>query len=330
MPAPGAVDTSVRIPAAVKAASAQADEAYKAVYQPAAPEPEQPAADVAAQPAEDVTQKVTPETPPTEPAAADTSWERRFKSMKGRYDKDVRVMSEQITTLQRALSAAEARGADPAPTAPARERLITPEEEETYGSDFLGVVAKKAREELAPLLAEKDHKIAELERRLEGVGGYVQQVTREQLFTGLDAQVPEWRDLNDDPAFIQWLQLPDAYSGAIRQSLLDRALERNDFPRVIAFFKGFLSEEAAVAPRKSEAVSSHQVADKVPLETFAAPGRARSAAANTAPAEKPTFTGAQIDTFYADVRAGRFRGREADKDKLEREIFAAIQDGRIR
>ena len=69
-------------------------------------------------------------------------------------------------------------------------------------------------------------------------------------------------------------------------------------------------------------------AGKVPLEAFAAPGRAKTAAA-TAPAEKPIITRAQIATFYADKAAGKYRGKEAEADRLERMIFEAQRDGRI-
>jgi hypothetical protein len=62
--------------------------------------------------------------------------------------------------------------------------------------------------------------------------------------------------------------------------------------------------------------------------TLAAPGRAKSAAA-AAPAEKPFFTSAQITRFYADVNSGKYRGREADKAKLEAQIFDAQREGRI-
>lgn len=130
---------------------------------------------------------------------------------------------------------------------------------------------------------------------------------RRNLETTLDTQVPSWRDVNVAQEFHSWLALPDLFSGAIRHELLKAAYEQNDTPRVLAFFKGFLAQEAASAPAPygqtqpaPADATQGDASGKIPLETFAAPGRAKTAAAPVAPAEKPTFTHAQIAKFYAD------------------------------
>jgi hypothetical protein len=88
--------------------------------------------------------------------------------------------------------------------------------------------------------------------------------------------------------FHDWLKLPDSFTGAIRHKLLTAAYEQNQTPQVLAFFNGFLAQEAALAPVTPGAPAP--AADgKIPLDTLAAPGRAKTAAAN-APVEKPTFT----------------------------------------
>ena len=78
---------------------------------------------------------------------------------------------------------------------------------------------------------------------------------------------------------------------------------------MLAFFNGFLAQEAALAPA-IPGVPAPAADGKIPLDTLAAPGRAKTAAAN-APVEKPSFTTAQIAQFYADSSRGKYRGREA-------------------
>jgi hypothetical protein len=112
--------------------------------------------------------------------------------------------------------------------------------------------------------------------------------------------------------------------------MLKAAYTQGNAHRVVAFFNGFLAEEAAVAPAKAEPGRRTEKVAKVPLETLAAPGRAKAAAATSAPAEKPIITRAQITQFYADVAAGRYRGRDEERRKQEEAIFAAQSDGRIR
>jgi hypothetical protein len=213
----------------------------------------------------------------------------------------------------------------------AADRLITPDELNDYGEEFLNLVGKKAREEISPEVKSLKSEIAQLKSQLSGVNGYVANDAQSRLEQHLDNSVANWRELNYNPDFLSWLALPDSYSGAIRHELLKEAWDRRDASRVANFFKGFLAEEAVVAPVDQEPDRTGSPVSKVPLESLAAPGRAKTAASgNTTPAEKPTFTRAQIAAFYADAASGKFRGREADKERLERQIFEAQRDGRIR
>ena len=337
-------DPNVKIPAAVRASAAFAQELHQQVYNPPDADAEKQG-EAASQdvPRElDASSLLNSEAAPQEqrPAPAtetqvtqtgnESSWEHKYNSMKGRYDRaqsQISAMSERISQLE-TLIATQPPMPEPASRETAPTRLVTPEEETEYGSEFLSVVGKKAREELAPLISQYEEKIASLEARLHGVQGHVVQSSQEKMFSTLDTKLPDWRDVNTNPEFLDWLRLPDPYSGAIRHDMLKAAYERHDAPRVLAFFNGFLAEEAAVAPANSGPDQTPK--GKVPLENFAAPSRAKSAAAQNAPAEKPGFTAAQISAFYSDVRAGKFRGREAEKDRIERQIFEAQRLGLIR
>lgn len=341
---PGQVDPNVKIPDAIKARAAAADAAFAAAYGQEEPksdgvqetnEAEEPAPaeakDTEAPKAE--AKSVTPEgnEQPAPKQDDDQSWEHRYKSMKGRYDRaesQIRQMSEQITSLQNLMATMQTAQA-PEPSEMDAERLITPEEENDYGQDFLNVVGKKAKEEISRVSKKYEAKIAELEAKLQNVNGYVEQDARGRMEQTLDREIPNWKDINFNKDFLTWLKLPDPYSGVIRHELLKAAYTRNDTPRVLAFFNGFLAEEAAVDPANAETGRSEAPA-KLSLEQFAAPGRAKTAAASGAPAEKPIFTRAQIAKFYAESAAGKFRGKEAEKDRLEAQIFEAEREGRIR
>ena len=341
-------DPNLKLPPAVLAAAARSEEMFKLQSEQPSEEPEQQSEEFEQQnsgspetSAQDMLDEREQSASTTQKTAStskvsedDESWEHRYKSMKGRFDRSqdqIRYLTDQIAGLQNVIATMQqppAAGAAPAETL--AERLITPEEEQDYGSEFLAVVGKKAKEELAPVIGQYEKKIRELEQRLAGVGNYVEQDAKSRMFSQLDERMPQWRELNRDKGFLDWLKLPDAYSGVIRHELLKAAYERNDGPRVLAFFDGFLAEEAAVAPETSQQDLGAPAPNKVSLDKFSAPGRAKSAAATTAPAEKPLITRAQIAKFYADVNAGKYRGREADKDRQEKVIFEATRDGRIR
>ena len=343
-----AADPNVKMPRAVKRAAARSEEAFNAQSgksDAAAPEPnpEEPIV-------QDTTSEVTPtgnepapqeQIPPEQPARTASSevasqeidWKHRYESMKGRFDRlqvTVRDMGDTITNLQNVIASMQVTKATSAEQ-PSLPRLITPEEENEFGSEFLGVVGKKAKEELLPEVVTLREKIARMEEQLTRREQAASMDAQQRLQLALDEQIPDWRAINVAPEFHQWLALPDTFSGAIRHELLKAAFERNDTPRVIAFFKGFLAEEAAVTPATaSPGTSTETNSGKIPLEQLAAPGRAKTAAATNAPAEKPTFTRAQIAKFYADSTAGKFRGREAEKNRIEAQIFEAEREGRIR
>ena len=341
------VDETVKIPAAVRAAAERAAKFYEQPETEPAEKPEETAANGNEEAKSEETpantapenfetpaptaQEITSE--PTDEAKT-VDWERRFNAMKGRYDRaeqQTRQLAEQIQSLQQIIAQLEATKAPAARESEIKlEKLITPEEENDYGQDFLKVVGKKAKEELLPEIRKYEDKIAELEAKLAGVNGYVAQDARGRMLSVLDEKLPNWREVNRDDNFISWLQLPDLYSGDIRHSLLKAAYERNDANRVLAFFTGFLAEEAAMSPAEARTEETRAPAPVLDPKSLAAPGRAKSAAASSAPAEKPIFTRAQIAKFYADAAAGKFRGKEAERDRLEMQIFEAEREGRIR
>lgn len=340
-------DPNVKMPAAVRAAAARSQEMFNQ-YRDGGPV-EEPAAAAEAVTPEGNIEEPASFTQPTEPVAAapvetqpapaaptegEESWEHKYKSMHGRFlrsQDSIRTLSEQISNLQSVIATMQV-----APAAPAQmpeleaEKLITPEEAADYGEDFLKVVGKRAREEMAPVIKGYQAKIAELEQKLNGVSGAVQQTSHEKLLSKLDENLPQWRDLNTNEGFIDWLRLPDPYSGAIRHDMLKAAYAQGNASRVLAFFNGFLAEEAVVAPAGQEPDPQVTKVPKVPLANLAAPGRAKTAASASAPAEKPIITRAQIAAFYADLANGKYRGRDAEKNKAEAMIFEAQRDGRIR
>ena len=285
-------DPNTFIPPAVRRMAEQADAAFRAQSgqpeqppgespppkPPGAPEP--PPGD---RPPPEVTREVTPPlraeaAPPAETPADEESWERRYNGILGRYkrqENDVRGMSEQIASMQNLIASMQRPAETPAELRP--QSLLTPEEVSEYGQEFLGVVARRAKEELNPEVNALRQKLTSLEKQLATTAE--QNTTRErfQMEALLDQRLPQWRDINYMEEFKQWLALPDTYSGAIRHELLKTAYAQNNTPRVLAFFKGFLDQEAAFVPRGGE---PHQVAElqnggKVPLESFARTGQSQ-------------------------------------------------------
>jgi len=323
------VDTNVRLPAAVVAATQRALALQEAMRKEAAGEaPEAPPAE-------------TPPTPPAPAPTPETDMEHKLRSTEGRLAK---AESERKTLAARLAALEAQRPAQPQPQRPQPQpqpappaKLVTPEEEEEYGSEFLSVVGKKAREELASEMFKIQRQLNELSAGVGTVQTAVVTDAREKMKSQLDEAMPEWRTINYDDKFLSWLALPDAFSGVIRHELLKSAYTSNQTARVLNFFKAFVAEEAAgsppspgngTPPAPTNGSATPQPA-KIPLESLAAPGRASPAAPGPTPADKPVITRQQITQFYADVAAGKYRGREAEKLENDAEIILAANEGRI-
>lgn len=276
--------------------------------------------------------------PQQQPPADEQTWEQRARSLQGRYDTLQRNYSQQggrIDELERLINTLKVRGAeDPpaAPAAPVKQKFVTPEEATEYGDEFLNVVGKRAREEYFPEFDELATRLKRLEGRVDGVGTVLEKNQANDVYAGLNSEVPDWKEVNRHPDFHAWLDEPDLFSGRIRKDMLQEAFTRHEAQRVVSFFRGFL--EAAGSPPSQQASeptpspNGNGTTGKRSLEEFAAPGRARSAPQQLPP-DKPVYTSAWIAKFTADKIAGKYRGREADADAIEQDIYRAQHEGRI-
>jgi len=283
------------------------------------------------------------------PPAADTKatyWHRRYRSMKGRYDHELPRYKHSLDQAnQRIMELTAQARSTPAPVPPAPTVSDGPVSNDTLlASGFTQDEIDMWGPEMAQSIYRVSAKMASAATaHINGRVAQIQNSTLEQeaavMFDTLAKQVPTWREVNTDPRFLTWLALPDPMSGVIRQELLSKAFEENKSSRVVAFFKGFLSEEPPAAPAVPSSVPPTPVptavipapaprSQRIPLEALAAPGGARSSA-QPAPTEKPHYTPAGIGQFLDQKARGLWRGREAEADAIEADIFLAQSEGRV-
>jgi len=344
-------DPHAKIPASVLAASAAADELHKKLYgkkdEPQDPpkDPDPAPAETKADatppkeptPPEDAKPAETPVTPKSNDTAApkEQNWEHAYKSVNGRYQsamQTVRSLNERIAQLEQTIASMQAAPPTPAPAPKSADTsaasLLTDQERQEYGDEFLSVVGKRAKQELGGDVEALRAQVTELQQRLGNTQQVIAKSDREKMKDSLTSAIPNWTTVNHDQNFHDWLALQDPISGVIRHNILKAAWGRNDTARVTAIFKGFLAEQAPGTPT-SEQPAPTPPAGKVPLEQLAAPGRAKTAADTGSPAEKPILSRVQIQQFYAEKAAQKWRGRENDAAAFEQQIFAAMKEGRI-
>lgn len=282
---------------------------------------------------------VTPPAPAPAPAAEPAPTEdQRYRSLQGRHDalqRNYSATAEELRKAQDRLAALEAAAANPpaaAPAAPTYEKLVTPQEEDEYGQEMLSVVERKAKEVFSPELAALAARLQRIEGQVTNVVQVNSRTAQEKMYDHLNDKVANWKDLNQDDGFKDWVGGVEPFSGRTRRDLLLEAFSRQDGPRVAQFFTGYL--EATGNPQEKQAKDETPPAPtpgtgaRPSLADFAAPGRARTVPPPASP-DKPVYTAANITKFMADKIAGKYRGREADADAIERDIFLAQSEGRI-
>jgi len=115
----------------------------------------------------------------------------------------------------------------------------------------------------------------------------------------------------------------DPLTGISRQTYLEDAQRMMDAGRVSNFFRAWLEDtgQANVAQTKGRAASSE-------LEKQVTPGRTKSSGSPQSNKAK-MYTPQDIQKFFSDVRQGKYKGREQERDRMERDIFAAQRENRI-
>lgn len=261
------------------------------------------------------------------------TWEQKYKTLQGMYNAEVprmkaenRELTSRVSQMEQLLSTLNNQPvAQPESTDP----LITDKDVQEYG-DSIDVMRRAAREEVAQANA----RVAQLEKQvmqmqtsvvpqMNQISHAQAQSATQQFWADLSNKVPEWNDINNDQNFQSWLLEIDPLTGISRQTYLEDAQSNLDSNRVAQFFKSW--QEANGTP------SVAQTNRKVPseqLEKQVSPGRGRSGT-NTMPSEGQTYSPADIEQFFDAVRKGKYKGREEERGRIERDIFAAQREGRI-
>ena len=254
-------------------------------------------------------------TPPTPPAPPPVDWEQKFKTLQGKYNAELPALRNEVQQLRRAQAPAPT---PPAPT-PAPKPTMDPKDIESFGAEMIEMVGRYAQQVAQQLNDKFEARIVAIEERINGVGQKAE-VAREQAFFAVLAElVPDWEQVNIDDRWLAWLAEVDSFSGIVRQELLNNAQHNADARRAAAIFNAFKAQFAAPAP------VSPPPAQLQP---------STSGGSNQAPAlepPKPILTQAFVNKFYMDRDVHhRYRGREAEAQRIELEINLAAREGRIR
>lgn len=277
-----------------------------------------PATDEVVNPAPEATtdtdqqpERVEPEAQPApepQPETRDAAyWRHRFDVLQGKYNAEVPALRKEVATLNEQLSAADKQNPGSA-VQRAQEAMtdLTEAEIEEYGPDLVNLIKR-----VAGAASGSDGDVKEIKGELDQMREEKRQDAEARFWADLEMQVPDFRTVNADAAFHQWLTGVDQLSGQSRQQLLVSAQQALDPYRVAAVFKSF----TAAAPKATQ--------EPIP-DDLVQPRQARSATPE--PQQARVWTRAEISEFYR-TKASYPKDQAA---AIESDIFAAQSQGRIR
>jgi hypothetical protein len=272
------------------------------------------------------TPAVAPEpTPAPAPAPqSQDSLDHKFRTLQGMWNAERaqnKALESQLSQLSQQVQVLVAAASKPAAPVQTPAPQADPRDAAQFGEDMVEMVQRYTtraleamRSDVAAVAADLDKRLKSLEGQIGGVSQKTEMTLEQAFYGALDQAVPEWRQINVDERWLAWLGEVDEVYGAPRQAALESAHQRMDAKRVIAIFNQFKAATPAKPKLESQQTPS---------------GSGQPAPVPQAEPVKRMVSTKLVKQFYDDLAKGRYRGREAEADRLQAEIDRAAMEGRI-
>lgn len=287
---------------------AEADELHKKLYDTSEEETEEQ---------EQEAEEESEEEEAEEEETSEETWEQRYKTLKGKYDAEVPRLSAEIAqwgeyanSLKARIEALE-KGAEK--KAPDEKEETEDEDVEALAEDYpdfarvLRNVNKRHSEELAALKKQVESNSASVNAEIG--------TSRQSRFEADMARLgfPNWRQIDKDPKFLEWLQAPIPYTDMTRLDAVKKAASEFNAERIVQFFTDFQKSTGSATEEEEEAEAGTH------MEKFIAPPKSEGPSAPKRKAAGAGLTRADYERFMNP----RYRYNPADwGGKSEREVEA--------
>ena len=338
--------SDVKLPRAIQAQNAIAEQIQREIIaaENAAPKTTPLAAlGVSPTPSPDPEQTLNSAPPPAEPLApqalapepprppVNDQAEQRFRTLQGILTNEINPLRQELKeALQqnKTLVASVEQLVEQRKAASSEAAVPDPKDMETFGADLVAMVRRQASSEIEAAVRTQltgfVKRLDNLEAGMQTTGKQLTVSAEQAFFDTLASRAPDWRIINADQRFLQWLGEVDLIYGMPRQAALDHASETRSVERTVAIFDAF---KASIAPPPSPTPPPPKPPAPQPLQDPARSG------ATPPPSGQTTeiISSDDVTAFYNDVARGKvYRGRDAERVALEQRIDQAIAEGRVR
>lgn len=253
----------------------------------------------------------------------DDAWEHKYRVLQGKYNAEVpklvtenRQLLERVTALEAEVKRVSQQQPQPVQSqageaAKPPEGKYKAEDYAEYGDEF-----KVMFEENMSL----KNKLSEMETLIRNHFGGAQSSQaapaapdgEAEFFRIVSGNVPNWEQINVDPAFFSFLVGNDLH---MRLNQARQALDANS---VVRIFKAFVDSQPSNQNQQQQAPARTPVQSQISPQQTGQQG-----------VTGRVFTRGEIAKFFDDKIRGGWRGREKEAEAFEREIFQAVQERRV-
>ncbi|WP_431786951.1 hypothetical protein [Vibrio harveyi] len=287
------------------------------------------------------------------------SWEHKYQVLAGKYNKEIVSVREDAAlrpefdqlkqekaALEQQIQALQLQLANQPKEQPTNTSALESQEvkellthlSNEYGDDLVNGFAQliKASEQ------HTSQNFGNIAEQVQAVSSSVEDVKRDasatsqqqaqQLYTqkvGLLTEMLsktgiDFKKVDDDPLFHEWLAKYDAESGKQRQRILMELFHSGELESVAGIYVSYIKESGT-----GSNVQTQQKPQQQNIVDFNEQVQVQSTApkAEPEPLDPNIWTNADIKTFYEDVTKGRYSAEEIEK--FERQIFAQLRDTQV-
>jgi hypothetical protein len=185
-------------------------------------------------------------------------------------------------------------------------QYLTSDDVNSFGPELISVTQRAALEAVSPHLQNLQQQNAQLQQRLAVEA-------RRNLDQRVERAVPNFREIDRQPAWHRYLSGVDELSGRVRQTLLNDAIASGSEARIAAFFRSFQSQQAG---NTQAPASTGTTSRPTPFST------SRSSSLGTR-----VYSREDIGRLYEKRRKGGYT--DDTWNRIEADIFQAQRDGRV-
>jgi hypothetical protein len=244
-------------------------------------------------------------------------WKHKYLSLNGMLrQRDQRI--DQLRDMIAAMQHAQTTQAAEKDKAQEQDNpLVTKEDETAFGADLIDLSRRVVKEEFRALREDFLKELRGLQGKVEAVETTAKQTAQERFESKMDQSTPQWRTIDQDPEFVDWLRASET-----RWNQWAQAVHRLDHVAAGDLIDMYASIKSATQRKQAGPAEAR----KAQLEKQLAPGKSKSVDTSAKQAEeKKTWTRSEIARLYAESR----NMPPAEFAKYEREIADAQREGRV-